>query len=459
MNHRMHSRGRVLIVDHDAQGRGGLTIALRRAGFLAECAADAFKALHKIEQFHPHVVLTELRLPGLDGLDLMERCRASGACAAFLMMASRPVTSEVVAAVQRGALDFLEKPLSVEALAPVLQAAVQAARSIRSTAPPPPSGFSFVLGEHPIIEELRKQVALIAPSRASVLLEGESGTGKGLFAEAIHRCSPRAAGPFVRLSCAALTESLLESEIFGHEKGAFTGAWARRDGRFKQADGGTLFLDEVNDIPLPTQVKLLRFLQERTFERVGGNETLLVDVRVIAASNRSLEECVLRRTFRQDLYYRLAVVPLKVPPLRERASDIPLLAAHFLDRYATDNGKSIDGFSQQAASSLVGYPWPGNVRELENVIEHAVVICDTRVIEARHLPSRMTGAPEPALPPPAPGATLQALERWAIVRTLEACNGSTSRAAAILGISPRKIQYKIQEYGSNVRPMRPRSVG
>ena len=311
--------------------------------------------------------------------------------------------------------------------------------------------FDRLVGEHLSIQELRRQIMLIAPSRASVLIEGESGTGKGLIAEAIHHASTRARGPFVRLSCASLTESLLESEIFGHEKGAFTGALARREGRFKQADRGTLFLDEVSEIPLSTQVKLLRFLQERSFERVGGNETLHVDARVIAATNRSLEACVEQGSFRQDLYYRLNVVPLRMPPLRQRASDIPLLASFFLHQFAQDNGKDIEGFGDDTLGLLTAWPWPGNVRELENVIERAVVLCDERWIQPHHLPERLSHESPRGSMPPVPGSTLYDLERWAILRTLEACGGSTSRAAGLLGISPRKIQYKLHEYADSAR--------
>jgi DNA-binding NtrC family response regulator len=252
----------------------------------------------------------------------------------------------------------------------------------------------------------------------------------------------------VRLNCAALSESLLESELFGHEKGSFTGAITRREGRFEQANGGSVFLDEVSEIPLPTQVKLLRFLQERTFERVGGNETLKVDVRILAASNRDLRQRIADGVFREDLYYRLNVVTLEIPPLRERGSDIPELAVFFLRRYAQENGKRIDGFSDDALRALSSYGWPGNVRELENAVERAVVLCDGPRVEARHLPASIHAEAPSDAAPPVPGSTIYDLERYAILRTLEACKGSTSKAATILGISPRKIQYKLHEYAS-----------
>jgi DNA-binding NtrC family response regulator len=298
------------------------------------------------------------------------------------------------------------------------------------------------------MEELLALVGQVGPSRASVLITGESGTGKELIAEAIHAASPRAAKPFVRLHCAALVESLLESELFGHERGAFTGAVTRREGRFKQSDGGTLFLDEIGEIPGGTQVKLLRFLQERAFERVGGNETLKVDVRIIAATNRDLTAEVAKGAFREDLYYRLNVVAVELPPLRDRKGDVPALASFFLRRYASENGRAIEGFSDDAVARLSAYAWPGNVRELENVIERAVVLCNESRIEVKHLPATLVPQAEREGTPPIPGSTIQDLEKYAILKTLEACGGSTSKAAMILGVSTRKIQYKLHEYGA-----------
>jgi len=298
------------------------------------------------------------------------------------------------------------------------------------------------------MKTLLELVEQVAKSRASVLVLGESGTGKELIAEAIHRASPRAKAPLVRLNCAALAEGLLESELFGHEKGAFTGALARREGRFKQADQGTLFLDEVSEIPAATQVKLLRFLQERAFERVGGNETLHVDVRIIAATNRDLTALIAEGRFREDLFYRLNVVSLEIPPLRDRATDIPALAMFFLARYAEENGKRIEGFEDEALGALQAYHWPGNVRELENAIERAVVLCDDGHVARRHLPASIAPKEVPDGPPRIPGSSIDDIERFAILKTLEMCGGSTSKAAAVLGISSRKIQYKLHEYAS-----------
>ncbi|HVR63158.1 MAG TPA: sigma-54 dependent transcriptional regulator, partial [Polyangia bacterium] len=280
--------------------------------------------------------------------------------------------------------------------------------------------------------------------------------GKELIAAAIHERSPRNKGPFVKLHCAALAESLLESELFGHERGAFTGAQSRRDGRFFQADGGSLFLDEIGEISPAVQIKLLRFLQEREFERVGGNETISVDVRVIAATNRNLTQLVAAGKFREDLYYRLNVINVVMPPLRERPSDVPLLAAHFLRKYATENDKAIGGFSSDALERLSGYTWPGNVRELENVIERGVVLANGPEITLAELPPHLVSAKD-RRSIQIPGATLGEIERFAITKTLESTGGATGAAAEILNISVRKIQYKLHQYRSAPKSAR-RSV-
>jgi DNA-binding NtrC family response regulator len=284
-----------------------------------------------------------------------------------------------------------------------------------------------------------------------VLITGESGTGKELVANALHQRSPRANGPFIKLHCAALAESLLESELFGHERGAFTGAMARKDGRFQLADGGTLFLDEIGEISASIQVKLLRFLQEHEFERVGGTQTIRVDVRVIAATNRNLLEEVGKGRFREDLYYRLNVVALEMPPLRDRRSDVAQLARFFLDRYARDNSKAIEGFTAEAIELLAAYDWPGNVRELENAVERAVVLATGAMIEPRQLPPNVRPRLAPAGVPAVPGATMAEIERYAILETLKSTGGSTSRAAEILGLSARTIQYRLHEYNAAPR--------
>jgi transcriptional regulator with GAF, ATPase, and Fis domain len=309
-----------------------------------------------------------------------------------------------------------------------------------------------IIGAAPPMQRVFEVVDQVAPSKATVLITGESGTGKELVANAIHHRSPRASGPFVKLHCAALAESLLESELFGHEKGAFTGAMARKDGRFSLADGGTLFLDEIGEISPAIQVKLLRFLQEHEFERVGGTQTLRVDVRVIAATNRNLLDEIARGRFREDLYYRLNVVSLEMPPLRERRSDIPALVKFFIDRYARENGKPIVDCAPAALELLMNYGWPGNVRELENAIERAVVLSPGTSpgasIDAKVLPSAIRPMALPIGMPVIPGATMAEVERYTILETLKATAGSTSRAAEILGISTRTIQYRLHDYNA-----------
>src|SRR5450631_2576169 len=386
----MAARGRILIVDDEANARSALSEILREDGYATETAADGFKALGKLEEFAPDIILTDLKMPGLDGIAFMEKARAAAPGTVFVVMTAFGTISSAVEAMKKGAENYLLKPLDPEALGAVVDRAMEKARLVQETRRlrerlRERNAFSHVVCADPKMQAVLELVAQVGPSKASVLLTGESGTGKELIAEAIHLASPRAKAPFVRLHCAALAESLLESELFGHERGAFTGAFARREGRFKQADGGTLFLDEIGEIPLPTQVKLLRFLQERTFERVGGNETLKVDVRIIAATNRDLQHEIEKGKFREDLFYRLNVVTVELPPLRDRRGDIPALASFFLRRSAAENGRTIETFSDDALQALVDYRWPGNVRELENVVERAVVLCDGHRIERKHL--------------------------------------------------------------------------
>jgi len=449
----MATRGRILIVDDEANARAALSEILRDDGYATETAADGFKALGKLEEFVPDVILTDLKMPGLDGIAFMEKAKAAAPGAVFVVMTAFGTIQSAVAAVKKGAENYLTKPLDFEALAAVIERAMEKARLLQEARQlrdrlRERNAFGHIVTSDPKMKELLALVEQVGPSRASVLITGESGTGKELIAEAIHAASPRGKKPFVRLHCAALAESLLESELFGHERGAFTGAVTRREGRFKQADGGTLFLDEIGEIPGGTQVKLLRFLQEREFERVGGNETLKVDVRIIAATNRNLAAEIAKGAFREDLYYRLNVVAVELPPLRDRKGDIAALASFFLRRYAAENGRTIEGFTDDALARLSAYSWPGNVRELENVIERAVVLCNESRIEVKNLPPTLVPQAEREGTPPIPGSTIQDLERYAILKTLEACGGSTSKAAMILGVSTRKIQYKLHEYGA-----------
>jgi len=316
-------------------------------------------------------------------------------------------------------------------------------------------GFAGLLGASSAMQTIYRRAAQVAAAKATVLITGESGTGKGELARAIHREGPRAAQPFVAIHCAALAESLLESELFGHERGAFTGADKRRIGRFEQAHGGTLFLDEVGELPPSTQMKLLRVLQERAFERVGGNELVRVDVRLLAATNRNLASDVREGRFREDLYYRLNVVHIEMPRLRVREDDVLMLARHFLRRFAVENGRRIAGFTRAAEARIAGHRWPGNVRELENAIECAVVLCEGSRVDEEHLPIDV--APVSKEEAPIPGSTMARIERYAILATLEANAGSTTKAAEVLDISVRTIQYRLHEYGLVVK--KPTSSG
>jgi DNA-binding NtrC family response regulator len=454
------SKARVLVVDDEANARSALAELLRQEGYTVDCAADAFKALGRYEDFAPDIVLTDLKMPGMDGVELLKRLRETDRDLPVILMTACEAVETAVAAMREGATHYLTKPLNVDELLVILERTLEHARLRRETARLRQQlneryKFENIVGSSPEMQTVFKSVAQVAPSRATVLLTGESGTGKELVAAAIHQRSPRAAGPFVRLHCAALAETLLESELFGHERGSYTGAERRREGRFEQAHGGTLFLDEIGDISPSTQVKLLRVLQEREFERVGGNQTIKVDVRVIAATNRDLAALVEQGTFRQDLFYRLNVIQVRLPSLRQRAADIPALALHFLKRYAAENAKSVETVSEPALERLIGYNWPGNVRELENVIERAVVLANGNRIEIEHLPQELIPQTKDGALPPIPGATLAEIERYAICRTLEAYGGSTSKAAEVLGIRVLKIQYKLQEYGPSPKNQRP----
>jgi two-component system, NtrC family, response regulator AtoC len=448
----MAARGRILVVDDEANARSALAELLRDEGYAVETAADGFKALPKLDELAPDLLLTDLKMPGMDGIELMRKARERDPECVAVVMTAYGAVDTAVAAMRQGAADYLTKPINFDELVLIIERVLER-RRLRAEAGQLRERLSerhriqSIIGASPPMQKVLAIVLQVAPSRASVLITGESGTGKELIAAAVHEHSPRKDGPFVKLHCAALAETILESELFGHERGAFTGATARRDGRFQQADGGTLFLDEIGEITAATQLKLLRFLQEREFERVGGNQTIKVDVRILAATNKDLRQLAKDGKFREDLYYRLNVVSVHVPPLRERPSDIPLLAGHFLRKYAQANEKSISGFGDEALERLARYAWPGNVRELENAIERAVVVARGDKIAADDLPAvAAAGQIRDDQAPPIPGSTLAELERYAILRTLEHTGGSTSRAAELLGISTRKIQYRLHEY-------------
>jgi DNA-binding NtrC family response regulator len=426
---------------------------LRRQGYEVATAENAFRGLELVGKLRPAVVLTDLRMPGLDGLVFLDSVRAAAPGTRVVVMSAYASVDVAVEAMKRGADDFVEKPIDVEALCRTLEVAMERAALLGEAQAQPACGASAaaalgIVGEHPAMRAVLQRAEQVAQSRSTVLLTGESGTGKNLLAETIHRMSGRAQGPFVELSCASLTESLLESELFGHERGAFTGAVSRREGRFMQAAAGTLYLDEIGLAPPAMQVKLLRFLQTRQFERVGGNQTLTVDARLIAAANIDLRAEVAAGRFRQDLFYRLNVFRVHLPPLRLRRSDIPALAETFLVRFAAENERPLGGFSREALEKLVLHHWPGNVRELEHAVEHAAIMSRGSLVMPHDLPESIGRPPHDSLEVTIPGSTLAEIERAAILKSVMSVGGKATEAAAMLGISKSKIYYRLRDYGS-----------
>jgi len=454
----MSVKGRIVVIDDEVNAAAALETLLKEDGYEVARAHDAQTGLQELERVEPDIVLTDLRMPGMDGLELLARIKEIRPETMVILMTAYGTVKTAVKAMKLGAADYLSKPIDVEELEVVLQKTLERkglleeARTLRQRLEHK-YRFENLVGESPEMLSVFKTVRQVAPSSATILIVGESGTGKELFAQALHQNSPRRRRAFIKVACAALPETLLESELFGHEKGSFTGAMYTRAGRFEAADGGTLFLDEIGDISPTVQVKLLRFLEEREFERVGGNRTYKVDVRIVAATHRDLKKKLEDGTFREDLYYRLNVIEIEIPPLRQRPGDIPLLAHHFLRKFAAANSREITGFTDEVLALLLAHSWPGNVRELENAMERAVVLSNETILDRVHFPTlrRAAGeAPaatqETALGVRIPGSTLADLEREAILRTLEAVGGSTSKAASILDISARKIQYKLKEY-------------
>ncbi|MBH24649.1 MAG: transcriptional regulator [Myxococcales bacterium] len=443
---------RILVVDDETGARTALLELLKDEGYEVRGAPDGFKAIGILQQWPCDLLLTDLRMPVMDGLTLLKKVKELRPEMVCIIMTAYGSVENAVEAMKLGADDYLTKPLNFDAVEVVLARAFERMDMMREldelrrerTVPNP---RTRIIGNSPPIQEVNKLIEQIATARATVLITGESGTGKELIARMIHEKSDRANAPFVRLHCAALSETLLESELFGHEKGSFTGATGRRQGRFEEADKGTLFLDEIGEIPMATQVKLLRFLQQREFERVGGNRTITVDVRIVAATNRDLQQAVREGDFREDLYFRLNVIHVKSPPLRTRRSDIPVLVRHFIVKYSEENRKQIKDITAEALDILMAYDWPGNVRELENVIERAVVLTESDIIDVNHLPpdfgqTTLSISHDIRIP----GSSLAELERFAILKTYEATGGNTSETADMLGISVRKVQYKLKEY-------------
>jgi two-component system, NtrC family, response regulator AtoC len=445
----------LLIVDDEKTTREGLRAALEER-YDVYIAEDAKAAMNLLERENFDVLLTDFRLPNEDGMKLIARAKSLSRPPVCILMTAYGSEELAVDAMKRGADDYIAKGrLQIDELEMRIARALRGQNlevenvSLRQQLDSK-FGLENIIGESPVMQEIFEIIQQVAPTRATVLLGGESGTGKELVAKAIHQLSPRAKQPFVTVHCAALAPTLLESELFGHEKGAFTGAHERRVGRFEQAQGGTLFLDEIGEIDASIQVKLLRFLGERTFERVGSNKTLTADVRLVAATNKNLEELIKAGTFREDLFFRLRVVEINLPPLRERAGDIPLLAQKFLREFAGENSKPVADFTADALEALMNYAWPGNVRELRTAIEHAVVLCRGEKIAARDLPASVRGGAAAADPQRALARndlTVTEAEKQLIIRALKETRGNRTLAAKKIGMSRRTLHRKLHTYG------------
>jgi DNA-binding NtrC family response regulator len=448
------SAGRILVVEDEDKLRRVIRLHLESAGFDVDDAPSAEQAMPLA--LLADLIITDLRLPGIDGIRFIQRLQERGAQAAIIVMTAHGSVETAVDAMKLGAADFLPKPFSLDHLATTVQK-VMAVQSLRAENQRMREEldrryqFDSIIGRSPAMREIFHTVERVAPTRATVLLAGESGVGKDMIARAIHQHSPRKNHAFVKINCTALPENLMESELFGYEKGAFTGASASKPGKFEQADQGTAFLDEIGDVPGSIQVKLLRILQERQFERLGSNVTREVDVRVIAATNVDLRAALEEGRFREDLYYRLNVVPISIPPLRERKEDIPFLAIHFVEKLSKELGSSATELSASAMDKLINHSWPGNVRELENTIERSLVLASGGVlqpadvrIEAPRNASAFTSLQAPLLPE---GETLEHWEQMMIREALRRANGNKSQAARMLGLTRNALRYRLSQIG------------
>jgi len=451
----MTTRGRVLIVDDEEQMRDLLTKVLDKNGYQVSAAGDGEQALAILEKEPVDLVVTDVRMPGVSGLEALKAIKELNPEIVVIIMTAFGSIDQAVQAVKEGAYDYINKPFKIDEMLLTIEKALEERRlrhevstlrrELRTR-----YHFENIIGKSRAMQEVFGLIEHVAGSRSTVMIYGKSGTGKELVAKAIHYNSQRVAKPFVAVNCAAIPSELLESELFGHEKGAFTGAIATKVGKFELATGGSLFLDEVGSMRLDLQAKILRALQEREIERVGGTRTIKTDVRVIAATNRDLKKAVEESAFREDLYYRLNVVPITLPDLKDRQEDIPLLANHFMQKFAQESNPAIREISKEAMAILLSYPWPGNVRELENVIERAVTLGRGSSIQPSDLPSHLAGGAGPVEKALVQEATLEDLERDYIRAVLRRTKGHQIRAAAILGIDRRTLYRKIRRY--NIRP-------
>jgi DNA-binding NtrC family response regulator len=444
----------VLIVENEANMRRVLSALLHRDGYPTLEASDGGQAILALERERIDVVLTDLKMPHMNGIELLEQVRKRFRGIPVILLTAHGTIGSAVEALKHGAFDYLTKPFDPDEIRMVVSKAART-RKLQEAEPildPEEDPEGLLLGESDALCYVKRLIERVAPTTATVLISGESGTGKELVARSLHLRSERRDLPFVKINCAAIPENLLESELFGHEKGAFTGAAARKPGRFELADTGTLFLDEIGEMPLPAQPKLLRALQDGCFYRVGATRTVTVDVRLIAATNRDLRDAVRVGRFREDLFYRLHVFPIRIPPLRERRQDIPVLAQCFVERAALRLKRPVVGMEPELLDALVAHSWPGNIRELENVIERAVLLADGRMLKHRDLPAELLrelpGAESARLSAPLRErvrAATRRIEREAIIEALQLTNGNVTKAARRLGISRRGLQLKIRE--------------
>jgi DNA-binding NtrC family response regulator len=441
----------LLIVDDERNTREGLERALKDR-YEVSLAEDFSKATQILESTPVDVLLTDLRMPGEDGMKLLRRAQSLSEPPVCIMMTAYGSIDNAVQAMQAGAYHYITKPVNLDELELVLQRALASrqlqAENVNLRAQLDQKfGMENLIGQSLPMQQVFDVVQQVAPSRATVLITGETGTGKELVAHAIHNLSPRKNGPFIAVHAAALTSSLLESELFGHEKGAFTGAVERRIGRFELADGGTIFLDEIGEIEPAMQVKILRVLEERAFERVGGQKTVNVDVRLVAATNKDLRKLVSEGKFRDDLFYRLSVVTVNLPPLRERREDIPLLVATFLAEFSRENNKHVAELTPEAVNVLMAYDWPGNVRELRNAVEQMVVLARTERLTVRDIPALIRGSADlTKIAVVRQGMTVEEAERQLIIQALKEMNGNRTQAAAKIGMSRRTLHRKLKKY-------------
>src|SRR5215212_584494 len=449
---------RVLIVEDDSATRSGLAELVQAWGFQTDEAADGEEAMRKVTTFRPAIIVSDLVMPRMGGADLLHALKEQLSDITFILLTAQGTVDSAVEAIKEGAYDYLSKPVDPQRLQILLQKAVERQDTLREVRHlrrqlREAGTFGRIVGNSPTIRSVYRVIEQAAPTLASVLLSGESGTGKELIAQTIHELSPRSSFPFVAINCAAIPETLLESEIFGHEKGAFTGAHDRRTGVFELAHRGTLFLDEIAEMMPATQVKLLRVLQERTFRRLGGRQEQTVDVRVIAATNVNPGEAVRNGKLREDLYYRLNVFAIELPPLRSRKEDLALLIQRFLNEFNGVNEKAVKAVDAEAMQILEQYPWPGNIRELRNIVERAVILAEGEFIEMRHLPPLLVTRGEETLPTMTltPGTTVDEAERRLILLTLDHARNNKTRAAEILGISLKTLHNKLNRMKSEGR--------